>query len=163
MFKKVFIKKNERGLLMERGDFVRVLESGEHRLSLNPFKRQNVTIVAADSEFNDETLLNYLQKNEVEVVARKVWILNESNTPPFPMEEDADVAEDARLKYRYVDLRRPRMQRNIVLRSEIAFAARQFLHAARLAFDHPITGERIELSSKLPDDLQAALDEARAE
>ena len=40
---------------------------------------------------------------------------------------------------------------------------RQFLHAARLAFDHPITGERIELTSSLPADLQAALDEARAE
>jgi 23S rRNA pseudouridine1911/1915/1917 synthase len=40
---------------------------------------------------------------------------------------------------------------------------RQFLHAARLAFDHPISGERIELASRLPDDLQAALDEARAE
>jgi len=70
MFKTVFIKKNERGLLMERGDFVRVLESGEHRLSLNPFKRQNVTIVAVDSEFNDETLLNYLQKNETAQVER---------------------------------------------------------------------------------------------
>ncbi len=74
MFKTVFIKKNERGLLMERGDFVRVLESGEHRLSLNPFKRQNVTIFAADSEFNDETLLNYLQKNEAEVVARYLHV-----------------------------------------------------------------------------------------
>jgi 23S rRNA pseudouridine1911/1915/1917 synthase len=40
---------------------------------------------------------------------------------------------------------------------------RQFLHAARLAFDHPMTGERVELTSRLPDDLQAALDEARAE
>jgi 23S rRNA pseudouridine1911/1915/1917 synthase len=40
---------------------------------------------------------------------------------------------------------------------------RQFLHAARLAFDHPITGERIELTSKLPADLQSALDQARAE
>jgi aspartyl-tRNA synthetase len=69
-----------------------------------------------------------LATGEVEVVASKIWILNESRTPPFPMEDDAEVAEDARLKYRYVDLRRPRMQRNIVLRSQIAFATRQFLH-----------------------------------
>src|SRR4249919_2295418 len=64
---------------------------------------------------------------EVEVVANKIWILNESKTPPFPMEEHVDVSEDARLKYRYVDLRRPQMQRNIILRSKIAFAVRQVL------------------------------------
>ena len=43
------------------------------------------------------------------------------------MEENVDVSEDVRLKYRYVDLRRPHMQRNIILRSKIAFAVRQFL------------------------------------
>jgi aspartyl-tRNA synthetase len=66
---------------------------------------------------------------EVEVVASKIWILNESRTPPFPMEEHVDVAEDVRLKYRYVDLRRPQMQRNIIMRSQISFAVREFLYA----------------------------------
>ena len=70
-----------------------------------------------------------LATGAVEVVASKVWILNESRTPPFPMEESADVSEDARLKYRYVDLRRPRMQRNIILRSKIAYAVRETLNA----------------------------------
>jgi aspartyl-tRNA synthetase len=65
---------------------------------------------------------------EIEVVASKAWILNESRTPPFPMEDQVDVAEDARLKYRYVDLRRPRMQRNIMLRSKIAFEVRKALY-----------------------------------
>jgi aspartyl-tRNA synthetase len=65
---------------------------------------------------------------EIEVVVSKAWILNESRTPPFPMEDQVDVAEDARLKYRYVDLRRPRMQRNIVLRSKIAFEVRKALY-----------------------------------
>jgi len=66
---------------------------------------------------------------EIEVVASRVWILNESRTPPFPMEDQVDVSEDARLKYRYVDLRRPRMQRNIMLRSQISFAVRDFLYS----------------------------------
>ena len=74
-----------------------------------------------------ETVNPNMPTGEVEVVASKIWILNESKTPPFPMEEHVDVAEDARLKYRYVDLRRPQMQRNIILRSKIAFAVRQRL------------------------------------
>jgi aspartyl-tRNA synthetase len=70
-----------------------------------------------------------LATGQIEVVASKVWILNESRTPPFPMEEQVDVAEDVRLKYRYVDLRRPHMQRNVILRSRAAFAAREYLTA----------------------------------
>src|SRR6202050_5088470 len=66
---------------------------------------------------------------EIEVVADRVWILNTSLTPPFPMEDNVEVAEDARLKYRYVDLRRPRMQRNIMLRSKVTFAVREFLYS----------------------------------
>src|SRR6267378_7018 len=75
-----------------------------------------------------ETVNASLQTGELEVVADKLWILNESRTPPFPMEETVDVKEDARLKYRYVDLRRPHMQRNIVLRSKIAYAVREVLN-----------------------------------
>jgi aspartyl-tRNA synthetase len=74
-----------------------------------------------------ETINPSIATGEVEVVAEKLWILNESRTPPFPMEETTDVNEDARLKYRFVDLRRPQMQRNIALRSKITFAARESL------------------------------------
>src|SRR6202521_4136750 len=75
-----------------------------------------------------ETVNANLETGEVEVVADKLWILNESRPPPFPMEETVDVKEDARLKYRYVDLRRPHMQRNIILRSKISLAVRQSLY-----------------------------------
>jgi aspartyl-tRNA synthetase len=70
-----------------------------------------------------------LATGEIELVASRIWILNESRTPPFPMEETIDVAEDVRLKYRYVDLRRPHMQRNIILRSKMSFAVREFLYS----------------------------------
>ncbi len=74
-----------------------------------------------------ETINPNLPTGAVEVVVERIWILNESRTPPFPMEDSVDVSEDARLKYRYVDLRRPRMQRNVILRSQIAFAVRENL------------------------------------
>ncbi len=76
-----------------------------------------------------DTVNPSLSTGEVELVVEKLWILNESRTPPFPMEETVDVKEDARLKYRYVDLRRPHMQRNIMLRSRVSFAVREFLYS----------------------------------
>src|SRR6266851_5471850 len=76
-----------------------------------------------------ETVNATLPTGEVELVVEKLWILNESRTPPFPMEETVDVKEDSRLKYRYVDLRRPHMQRNIMLRSRVSFAVREFLYS----------------------------------
>jgi aspartyl-tRNA synthetase len=76
---------------------------------------------------SEDTVNPAIPTGEVEVVVEKLWVLNTSRTPPFPMEDTVDVKEDARLKYRYVDLRRPRMQRNIVLRSKISFAVRRAL------------------------------------
>lgn len=76
-----------------------------------------------------ETVNASISTGEVEVAVRKLWILNESRTPPFPLEDNVDVKEDIRLKYRYLDLRRPRMQQNIIMRSKIAFAVRQALYA----------------------------------
>jgi aspartyl-tRNA synthetase len=76
-----------------------------------------------------DTINASIPTGEVEVVAETLWILNEAVTPPFPMEDSVDVSEDTRLKYRYVDLRRPRMQRNIMLRARVAFAAREFLNS----------------------------------
>ncbi|MFL6447797.1 MAG: aspartate--tRNA ligase [Bryobacteraceae bacterium] len=75
-----------------------------------------------------ETVNPNIATGEVELATDKLWILNTSRTPPFPLEDNVDVKEDARLKYRYVDLRRPRMQRNIIMRSKITFAVRQALY-----------------------------------
>jgi aspartyl-tRNA synthetase len=75
-----------------------------------------------------DTINPAIPTGEVEVVVEKVWILNESKPAPFPMEDTVEVSEEARLKYRYMDLRRPRMQSNIILRSKIALAARQAMY-----------------------------------
>ncbi len=76
-----------------------------------------------------ETVNANISTGEVEIAVEKLSILNESRTPPFPLEDNVDVKEDVRLKYRYVDLRRPQMQRNIIMRSKITFAVREALYA----------------------------------
>lgn len=75
-----------------------------------------------------ETINPAIPTGDMEVVADRVWILNDARTPPFPLEEHVDVSEDTRLKYRFVDLRRPHMQRNIMLRHRVSFAVREFLN-----------------------------------
>ena len=76
-----------------------------------------------------DTINPELGTGEVEVVAEKIYILNESRTPPFLVEEDPSVGEDIRLKYRYIDLRRPHMQRNMILRHRVNLAIRNALDA----------------------------------
>lgn len=68
-----------------------------------------------------------LKTGEIEIVAKEIRILSESETPPFPIEEDSKTKDDLRLKYRYLDLRRPDLQRNLMLRSEVTSEVRQFL------------------------------------
>ncbi|MDQ3069622.1 MAG: aspartate--tRNA ligase [Acidobacteriota bacterium] len=62
----------------------------------------------------------------IEVAATGIRLLNEAKTPPFPIADDANVSEDTRLKYRYLDLRRPRMQRNLELRHRVLMATRRY-------------------------------------
>ena len=76
-----------------------------------------------------ETVNPKLATGDVEVLARELRLLNEAKTPPFQIAEDSPVSEDVRLKYRYLDLRRPRLQFNIGLRHKVAFAIREQFNA----------------------------------
>jgi aspartyl-tRNA synthetase len=69
-----------------------------------------------------------LPTGEVEIHAAALTILNRAETPPFPIEDGVKASEDLRLKYRYLDLRRPEMTRNFVTRSDVTFRIRQVLH-----------------------------------
>ena len=66
---------------------------------------------------------------DIEVAAEEVNILNEALTPPFTIEEVSDGGDDLRMKYRYLDLRRPPLQRNLILRHKMAQEIRRFLDA----------------------------------
>ena len=68
-----------------------------------------------------------LKTGSIEVRAKSLRILSESEVPPFPIEENSKTREEVRLKYRYLDLRRPDLQRNILVRSRVATMVRQFL------------------------------------
>src|SRR5690349_23923018 len=70
-----------------------------------------------------------LVSGEVEVLARSIEILNASMTPPFQMDDD-NLSENVRLEYRYLDLRRPQMQKNLRLRYRVAMEVRRYLDAA---------------------------------
>jgi len=65
---------------------------------------------------------------EIEIVARTVTVLNRSDVPPFAIEDRVSASEDLRLKYRYLDLRRPSIAKNFLLRDEMTFRARKILH-----------------------------------
>ena len=68
-----------------------------------------------------------LATGEIEVIPTELRILSESETPPFPIEENSKTKEELRLKYRYLDLRRPDLQKNLIMRSKVATLTRQFL------------------------------------
>ncbi len=76
---------------------------------------------------DDETINTNIQTGMIEVRAVELRILSEAETPPFQIEENSPVKEDLRLKYRYLDLRRPDIQRNLMLRHKTTSVAREFL------------------------------------
>ena len=79
-------------------------------------------VTARSGAVNDK-----LATGKIEVRAKAIRVLSESETPPFPIEADSKTKEDIRLKYRYLDLRRPDLQRNLIMRSRVATLIRQFL------------------------------------
>ena len=68
----------------------------------------------------------HLKSGDIEILVNTFEILNESKTPPFVLNENVEVSENVRLKYRYLDLRRPEIQKNLILRSNVAAQTRQF-------------------------------------
>ena len=82
------------------------------------------TVIARD----EDTVNPKLPTGEIEVLADRVEVLNRSETPPFQIEDGIETSEDTRLRYRYLDLRRPEMMANLKLRSDFTFAIRSALH-----------------------------------
>jgi len=85
-----------------------------------------LAVVGDVAERSPETINEKIETGRIEVIAKELRILSKSETPPFSIEEDSDVNEAKRLKYRYLDLRRPDMQKNLILRHRVAKIARDY-------------------------------------
>ena len=85
-----------------------------------------VAILGPVERRSAETVNARLDTSEVEVLAEEIRLLNEAKTPPFPIADDTPVSEDVRLRYRYLDLRRPRLQGNLGLRHRVTMAVRKY-------------------------------------
>jgi aspartyl-tRNA synthetase len=80
----------------------------------------------------DATTVNaQLATGEVEVKAKTLLLLNEAKTPPFPIEDEIKTIEETRLRYRYLDLRRGKMQRNVRLRHQVGLTVREYMSENR--------------------------------
>jgi len=93
----------------------------------NKLRSEFVIAVTGKVEKRAGAVNENLLTGEIEIVAESIRVLSEAETPPFPVEENSKTKEEIRLKYRYLDLRRPDVQKKIMLRSKIASEMRAFM------------------------------------
>ncbi len=118
--------------LRDRYGKTQVVFAPQHNESVYQIAKQlrseDVIAVAGKVEHRPEGTTNpNLPTGEIEVLADDLIVLNEAETPPFPIDSDIDTSEDLRLRYRYLDLRREPMQRNLATRHRMAQIVRRYL------------------------------------
>jgi aspartyl-tRNA synthetase len=109
-------------IIFEEGDV-----GSENFKKAERLRSEFVVAVVGKVEARSGAVNENLATGDIEVRATDIRILSEAETPPFPIEEDSKTKEELRLKYRYLDLRRPDLQKNLILRSKVAVITRQFL------------------------------------
>lgn len=90
-------------------------------------RSEYVIAVVGKVEKRSAAVNENLKTGDIEIVAESLRILSESETPPFQIEENSQTKDEVRLKYRYLDLRRPDIQKNLMLRSKVAYLMRDFM------------------------------------
>lgn len=118
--------------LRDRSGLVQVVfssEMGEEQFTKAESLRNEFVIAVVGNVVarSAETINDHMDTGEIEVEVTELRILNKAKTPPFYIQDNIDVDETLRLKYRYLDLRRPEMQRNLMLRHQVAKGMRDFL------------------------------------
>jgi aspartyl-tRNA synthetase len=119
--------------LRDRAGLTQIVFDKDDEALMNKAKRVRaeyvIGVVGRIQRRSAETVNAKIATGEVEVAVRHLAILNEAKTPPFPIAEETPVSEEIRLRYRYLDLRRPRLQSNIGLRHRVTATIRQFFDA----------------------------------
>jgi aspartyl-tRNA synthetase len=90
-------------------------------------RNEFVVAIVGTVEARSGAVNNNLKTGDIEIKAEELRILSESETPPIPIDDQVSVKDDVRLKYRYLDLRRPHIQKNLITRSKVAMLTRNFL------------------------------------
>lgn len=115
--------------LRDRAGLLQIVFEDNEELMEKASKLRSEFVVAVVGKVVERTgaVNTNLATGEIEVRAEELRILSESETPPFPIEENSKTKEELRLKYRFLDLRRPDLQRNLMMRSQVATLTRAFL------------------------------------
>ncbi len=132
--------------LRDRAGILQIVFEGEENAQLMEkaakLRSEFVVAVVGTVEKRSGAVNENLSTGEIEVRAEELRILSESEVPPFQVEENSKTKEDLRLKYRYLDLRRPDLQRNLRMRSQVTTLARQFFaEEGFLEIETPILGK----------------------
>ena len=132
--------------LRDRSGLLQIIFEGEDKAELiekaSHLRSEFVIAVEGTVAKRNGAVNENLATGDIEVIAEQLRILSESETPPFPIEENSKTKEELRLKYRYLDLRRPDLQRNLIMRSKVATLTRQFLtEEGFLEIETPILGK----------------------
>ncbi len=90
-------------------------------------RSEYVVAVTGTIQKRSAAVNEHLKTGDIEVIAENLRILSEAETPPFPIEENIQTKDELRLKYRYLDLRRPDLQRNIMMKSRVTSLVRSFM------------------------------------
>ena len=114
-------------LIFEQGDDAERFIGEEGFAKAEKLRSEFVVAVTGKVEKRAGGVNTNLATGEIEVRATSIRILSEAQTPPFQIEEDSKTKEELRLKYRYLDLRRPDIQRNLMLKSKVLHLMRDFM------------------------------------
>ncbi len=117
--------------LRDRSGLLQIVFEGEEESELiakaAKLRSEFVVAIVGEVILRKGAVNENLATGDIEISAKELRILSEAETPPFPIEENSKTKEELRLKYRYLDLRRPDLQRNMMMRSDVATLTRLFL------------------------------------